>query len=256
MEDDFYDDGYDDDSHESLGKYDRACGRRVKGGIYAEVRLSEHGTPLNEFFIDPPRIVTEQMRRDLGIKPLGVTLIQDPNTSIWHVLDWIGSKHYPNVEDFISEVRRRGLSRRLPKSLDFSRLGEGSRHLCIHSRAHIGNTFAVYRQYEDEWKDAFFPCLKHNPQHEVPLLDDPEMCVGFYRYDIEGGEPIGDGKVLRTVASLKYEGWPAIAESREYQPAMFWSLPLTGIAVINGEGADDAEEKARKAQIPVERWDE
>lgn len=32
----------------------RACGRRVRSGVYAENRLSEDGLPIEYFIVDPP----------------------------------------------------------------------------------------------------------------------------------------------------------------------------------------------------------
>ena len=51
----------------------RACGRRVRGGVYAENRLSEDGLPIEYFIVDPPTPVELD---ELGLAPVGVQLIE------------------------------------------------------------------------------------------------------------------------------------------------------------------------------------
>jgi hypothetical protein len=94
----------------------RGCGTRVKGGIYAECKLSPFGMPIEHFLIDPPNPIPD----DLGLTPVGVKLFE--RDGVFHILDWVGSAHYKNVADFIEETRNFGASRRLSKSTDFSKL--------------------------------------------------------------------------------------------------------------------------------------
>ena len=76
-----------------------------------------------QFLLDFP----EDGKTALGLSPIGVQLVE--RDGVWHILDWIGSEHYPNVADFLEEVRRFGLSRRLAKTVDFSKLTERSKIL-------------------------------------------------------------------------------------------------------------------------------
>lgn len=132
----------------------RGCGAsRVAGGLYA---VSGGGTtPLEEFLFCPPVLPPAGMR----IAPRGVTLFQ--HGGIWHIADHIGSEHYPNVADYVEEVRRLGLSRRIPANLDFSLLTRGkSRIVLLHSRAYIFN----YRDLQTPYP---YPraCPKHIAGH-------------------------------------------------------------------------------------------
>jgi hypothetical protein len=68
----------------------------------------------------------------LGISPIGVHWIQ--RNGVWHLIDWIGEEHYPTAEEFLMEAERLGISRRLPRTLDWSRLCEESRLLVVHRR--------------------------------------------------------------------------------------------------------------------------
>jgi integrase len=59
------------------------------------------GVPLEDFLLDPPAPLTLEAQRRLGITPIGVKLLADPNDPrTYHVVDWVGTKHYPNVADF------------------------------------------------------------------------------------------------------------------------------------------------------------
>lgn len=118
------------DVTEELRPGERLCGFRLVGGIYwttdVEGRAVDYilANPVN---IDPAA---------LGISPIGVTMIERPvGSGQWHLIDWVGESHYPTVESFISEVNRMGLSRRMPRSLDFSRLDEDSRIILVHRHA-------------------------------------------------------------------------------------------------------------------------
>lgn len=195
----------------------RGCGTRNEGAIYAEVGVSEHGLPLEDFLIDPPVILDSA----LGVSPIGVTLItaNDNGQIVYHVADWIGANNYPNIWDFLGEARNFGISRRLPKSLDFSKLSAKSRLLCIHSRAVVLNSVQYSgnsRERFGEWagddftlapkdlpkgvtweKDGFlyggWICPKglasHEPQHfPVPC------CAGVWGQDITDSTPLTDAE--------------------------------------------------------------
>lgn len=116
----------------------RGCGTRVAGGIYAECGTSENGLPVEAFIMDPPEAIPEH----LHLAPQGVAWVE--RRGVWHLVDWVGSEHYPNVADFIEECRRYGLSRRVPRTAPFERLTPASRILLVHARAIITNG-AAYR---------------------------------------------------------------------------------------------------------------
>ncbi len=141
---------------------ERGCGRRVQGGVYWECGLDPDGAPLEEFLIDPPTPIPA----GLTITPRGVSLIRIGGVA--HVVDWVGAAHYPNVLDFVSEVGRLGLSRRLPATLDFAQLVPASRILLVHARARVENAAAY----------GPFPCPKrlHGP--------GAAACIGAWWEDV------------------------------------------------------------------------
>lgn len=110
---------------------ERLCGFRLVGGVYWSTDVTE--TQALDYFFEQPINIDPTA---LGVSPVGVTFIERPEGSgQWHLIDWVGESHYPTPESFQAEVRRMGLSRRLPRSLDFARLDEDSRILLVHRHA-------------------------------------------------------------------------------------------------------------------------
>ena len=109
-----------------MGTAARGCGVRSPGGIYVECGLSRYGRPIEDFLVDPCREIPD----GLDIMPRGVTILEritaSKRTGIYDIYDHVGEKHYPNVLDFVVEVRKQGLSRRLQPQAAFSLLSVGS----------------------------------------------------------------------------------------------------------------------------------
>jgi hypothetical protein len=185
----------------------RGCGRRTGGGVYGECGVGKDGLPLEEFIICPPVLLDPR----LGVSPRGVSLIpfQKPDgTTVYHVADWIGESNYTNVWDFLAEARRFGVSRRFPKSLNFSLLTTESRILCVHRRAAIlnpevysGRDLARFQRFPQNAPDydagnpiqgGGYLCPKQNPEHRAELSNGfpAPCCAGIWGQDVEGGEPL------------------------------------------------------------------
>jgi hypothetical protein len=220
---------------------------RIKGGIYAELPLSPFGTPVEAFLIEPPGEVPDS----LGLTPLGVKLIEIGGT--WHVIDWVGSQHYPYVADFVQEVKALGLSRRLPKTLEFEKLTPASRIILVHSNAIMDGWEEVWERDTEDWtcpKDR----LRANPD------DHPEgQCIASWWHDIKaedlgpGPEPSG---AARTPAgdTPPYAAWPRLEEAGPRRPGIFGMFPLPQITVIHDPDDNthvDAAAVAGNASLPV-----
>jgi hypothetical protein len=242
----------------------RGCGTRVAGGVYSECGLSPEGRPLEDFLLDPPAPLPLEAQRHLGITPIGVKLLPDPgDPQTHHVVDWVGSKHYPNVADFLEEVRRFGLSRRLPRTLDFARLSRASRHLVVHANAWIVNAADYFgARATDDWR-----CPRHRPDHLDPPAPPP-MCASLWWEDVVGGEGHEapderlEGRrhprpIRRAMPSFAYVARrpPAGVEGR-YLPAVFAAFPITRLCVVaDPEGGThlDAVARARATRgVPVD----
>ncbi len=113
----------------------RGCGYRQPGAAYLAVPLGPGGRPVEEFLIDPPVVVDDPGA--LGLTSIGTTMIE--RGGITHVLDIVGREHYPTVLAFVDEARRMGISRRISRNSDFSKITPASRLLLLHPHADIAN---------------------------------------------------------------------------------------------------------------------
>jgi hypothetical protein len=128
------------------------------------------GRPVEDFLFCPPTRLEELAKWTGELAHLGVKLVQVG--SVWHIFDWVGSQHYPNVADFVEEVRRFGLSRRLPKTLDFSKLTAESRIFLVHDRAWVQPFDAYAANWQGGLQGGLLPykmCPKpeENPEHDL-----------------------------------------------------------------------------------------
>ncbi len=245
----------------------RGCGTRVAGGIYAECPLSPYGVPIEDFLVDPPIPVDTQ---EVGVTQIGVKLVE--RKGIWHIMDWVGSTHYPNVADYVEEVRRFGLSRRLSTGLDFQKLTPQSRILLLHSHAYIFN-YDEYQKKEpdDELLEGLVPyprCPKKLMQHKRPKMET--MCARLWYQDVNGGEEILVSKeedsparircVTRKMPSFEYHALvkPPQVEPK-YKVAIFAAFPIINLAVVKDDDGGTHNRSmmlAKNARIPVELVEE
>ena len=245
----------------------RGCGpARQAGGVYAECGLSPHGRPLEAFLLDPPVRLDLELQRALGVRPVGVALVPDTRRAgVHHVFDWVGSVHYPNVADVLEEVRRYGMSRRLPRSLDFARLSPESRHVLIHASAWIDDP-APYFADRVEAAGGRMWCPQARPEH-ADRNRPPAMCAGLWWEDVDGGvagaHRHGHRAVERQMPALRYvaAGPPPYPPgyARRYTPALFASFPISRLVCVrdpDGGAHEAAAGRARAARgIPVELED-
>lgn len=228
----------------------RGCGRRVPGGVYAEVHLHKLGRPIEDFLVDPPLPVDAQA---LGLTARGVTVLPNPRDPEGpaDVLDIVGRKNYPHVADFVEEARRKGVSRRLPANLDFSRLGKGSRLILLHEEAVVDN-FGQFLQPPD------LLCPKGLPQHDDAPLH--EQCAGVWWTDFSSNEVVW-GRRQFTDFSYRAQERP-VGVTPKHRLGIFLVLWLDNLAVVRGKLQQEQEraaqnlERARKAGLKVKLVEE
>lgn len=250
---------------------ERGCGRRTKGGAYMECGVGYYGSPVESFLVDPPISISKQ---ELGLSDVGVKLIE--RDGAWHVLDIIGREYYPNIADYVEEVRRYGASRRLPTTLEFSKLTNESTMILAHQRAWIAKPEPYYL----EWfkvtprNITYCPCPKKFDGHELfvrefDLCKNAYMCAGLFWNDVEGGEPTGveidedphgPRRVIRHMPSFSYDAATRPAGvTPQYGLAIFMRLPITRLVVVSDDGSNTekrALERASKASIPLDLVEE
>lgn len=217
----------------------RGCGTRIANGMYATCGLSPAGRPIEYFLFDPPILDIP-----LGVTPRGVQLVE--HDGIWHVIDWVGSESYPNVADFVEETRELGLSRRLPSTLDFSKLTADSRILLIHAKAHIVN-WPDYRYGRHPQYDC--GCPKAVEGHGLAF---GAMCAGLWWVDVVDSEPNLSFHLRHMPADFAYTCLPTPDNvDPVYQPGYFMWLPIRSIEIVRGEKAAERAALARKSSLPV-----
>lgn len=231
------------------GQIKRGCGKRQQGGVYAECGRSPFGRPVEYFLLCPPVLVDAG---EMGLSPLGVQLhpVTVDGKEIWHVWDWVGSKFYPNVADFVEEVRLYGMSRRLSKGLDFKKLTPESRIFLLHANAHIENAQAFQRARIGgkalglDWDTC--PKGIHKP-------GETRMCAGLWWEDVNGMK-VTVGRVgKREMPAFQYQAAAPIAHA-DHAVAVFASFPISRLAVVASEDGSHvkAHENASASSLPVE----
>ena len=252
----------------------RGCGdSRTDGGIYIESETSEFGMPLEHFLIDPPihELNGQPVMQALNLTARGVQVLKGSDGSTPHIFDVIGAEHYPDVLDFFEETRALGASRRceLPASEYAKLLPFKSRLLLIHPRAAILNHGDYYVPHQD-----LHFCPKRIETHASELVKGPnaaqawtapiDCCARLYWHDLTGQvdrdqaiptEHDGMCRVTRTLpCGQKFSGYyrhPSLEP--QYAPALFLSLPIARIVLVDPNGKHDAKRKKLEgAQIPVE----
>lgn len=209
----------------------RGCGTsRIAGGVYLEVGLSAGGLPLERFLCDPPLPIDLEA---LGLSYHGVKAI--PQGDLWHVADGISLRDYPNPADFLEEVRRFGLSRRIPSTFDFGRITSRSLLLLFHARAYLSPPSPLYQTAPPA---APFQCP--TGLHDPALLDDSVCCAGVWWETLIGGDAIPGSEDERRIQvrrpSFVYGGrTPPMGYLPRYQDAIFARFPITRIVVVRDD---------------------
>ena len=227
----------------------RGCGTRVGGGLYLECGTGYGGKPLEFFLSDSPIPMTCDTK-------VGVELIE--RGGVVHVLDWVGEQHYPFPSDFLEEGRHYGFSRRIPRTLDLSRLSANSRLLVIHARGLVVNHEALRPFMPEHYNSAYTEQGKRKPAHKhhcghlertaspEHLQPDPRKHGCTRDLWVPPASRVEDGvppRYVREFASVSYEVVPLApdAPAPEYASALVASLPITNISVIKARDGSHQE---------------
>lgn len=272
----------------SLGAKERGCGMRQKGGIYLECG-GGFGLPIYLRICDPVKPVDVE---EIGLGSVGVKLFQD-ESGTYHVMDWVGEKHYPNATDYLEEMVRLGVSRRISRKEDFSLLGPGSMLFLVHPKAYLPDLTWEFQDTADggwylfngpEWlEEREWPCPtgKHKPG------PDQEECAGLCWMIADPGSTDGlavDGKLpemqeptfpewapkpvhvfngvgTRTQPSFTYRTAERPAgEALQMTPGVIAIVPIERLAVIDDpedpENIQQSMDAARASKLPVRKEDQ
>lgn len=232
----------------------RGCGTRIAGALYISCPLSKDGVPLEKFLMDPPVYEVEvdgemvPISEAFGLSPLGVTLVE--MGGVCHVIDIVGSQHYPNVTDFLEEVRFAGLSRRISKGTDFSKLTRDSKIVVAHARGHIEEHARYFANEEvGEMRD----CPRQDELHQTVEEEYEEMCARMFWQDVLGGEKVSEEESRRVrvqMPAFSYEAFsPPENVISEHKLALVAAFPIHHIEAIRDSEQNTHEQAMEKASM-------
>ena len=215
----------------------RQCGPgRQEGHIYAECGFSHQGAAIERFILDLPQTVNPAQ---LGLSAQGVSFIE--RQGIWHVVDLIGAVHYPHAADFIEEARAIGVSRKIPRTSDFGKLGPGSSLILIHPTGRVTNADALA-----PFAPGFgCPCGKGHP------ADQP--CAGYHWWTAPGDLPGGKVRTLKRTA-YRVKTLRGLSPEPSFTAAYIMAVPISNLSVIgNSDGSVNrgSLDSAQQSGLPV-----
>jgi len=215
----------------------RECGPgRQAGHIYAECGFGPNGAPIESFLIDHPTGVNPEQ---LGLSSQGITLIE--RAGVWHIVDIVGETHYPYAADFIEEARAIGISRKLPRTSEFSKLTADSTLILIHPKARLKDPQAA----ASHTIGFHCPCGKGHP------ATDP--CAAWHWF---APPATVQGTLKRRLKRTTYEVKPLFtgAPDLKFTPAYFMRVPISNLSVIrdrDGRVNPQSRAQANKARLPI-----
>ena len=253
----------------TVGK-ERGCGAsRDYGGVYLEVGLSKFGAPLEDFLFDP--VIACDWKK-LGLSPRQPLLMPHENGRV-DVVDWVGETHYPNPSDFLEEVRRLGLSRKLELShKQYELLSSESRILIVLPRAYIHPQIIKHASISNmnlvDYPWRFCPKDQHEsrPSQGINTIFE-EPCAGYlWQRTDHGSKPIledsyPDGRyVERVMPAFTYQAVRSCDAFLDADPAMFQpgfvaSFQIGRLVVVNDPDGKQHEEKLDKLKAANLRVD-
>ncbi|MCI0393267.1 MAG: hypothetical protein MOB07_31445 [Acidobacteria bacterium] len=247
----------------------RGCGFRVEGGIYLTVATSEFGSPIDDFLRDPPEIVDLDQLQVPKRHPVALPRTNGNGQEVYHVYDYVGAEHYPDLASFIEEAREMGISRRceLP---DYSVLTPASKLVLIHPRAWIEPYAAYYDAMSGEETDTW-KCPKRlsgaSRAEDLRLhaFHERAMCARLWWHDIEplknDSKGHRDMRIVGLPCGSVYYGFNIPDEIEpEYSTAIFGVFPLGHLEVVRDKMDGAHEKKLKKlkleAQLPFDEVEE
>lgn len=222
--------------------------------MYLEIPLSQYGVPLEDFLCCPARVIPDEL--ELPTRGMVLRTTDDGSQILY---DWIGSNNYPNVLDFVEEIRAAGLSRRIQSNFDFSQLNGNVKYCAVHERGYVANE-SWYRDYaranpivgsDGIKRQTPWPCPRglHALDHTE---DDP--CSAVWWHDIAPGHGRETDKE-RIVMVDQPAGNPYVAMERPpdlvpiYYPAIVLVMPVMRLAVIKGPDGEHEKPLANAGKV-------
>jgi len=216
---------YPPDEEGERGPVRRGCGYREEG-LYAVCETSPFGKDISYFLIDP--VVPWKGPH------LRAPMLEPNRHGVNHIIMGVGVKYYPFVCDWVEETARLGMSKRIPRKFDVTKLTPGrTKIILFHPRA--------------------IPDFEYDCDHECPKgLEDEHECIGalwplsaleshrrLHRVEPCSGELEGV-KVHIHTPSVHYlvnvPRRPTDGKGLPYRAGLFIQLPITRFEYVSKTG--------------------
>ena len=238
---------------EYIGEGRRGCGYRIPHALYLTVSTSPDGEPLEHFVIDPPIPYKHKFTRS-------PRFVWNEKTNAFDIVMWVGEKFYPMPWDFLEEARWIGISKRIPKNIDFSKITSRSRLILVHKNVIPGFDYEVERTlWLREWCDANHkPCtfanrdlgvFVNNQQHKLEVKNSGIVVITpSMKYSIHL-------PLLPEVKIIKKDGKKEIlynSDEIKFDAGIFACFWIGGLEYVSPDLKipDDIRRKAEKAGVP------
>jgi len=235
---------------EYIGGGERGCGRRIPDALYLSVATSPTGKPIEAFVIDPPIPYNKFHRSPL--------FVWNNKTGAFDVVMYVGKQHYPMPWDFLEEARWMGISKRIPKNIDFEKITPyKSRLILVHKNVIPEFNYSVEKTlWLTEWcSNKHIPCtfalrdlgvFVNNKKHEVEycrnkaIITTPSVQYAVH-YPILPENTVKNGKLLFDKSIIKYK------------PGIFAIFLISHLEYVSPElkVPKDLMKKAEKAGINI-----
>ena len=238
---------------EYIGEGRRGCGYRIPNGLYLKVETSEYGKPLEHFVIDPPIPYKHEFTRS-------PRFVWNKRTNAFDVIMWVGEKFYPMPWDFLEEARWIGISKRIPKNIDFSKISSNSRLILVHKNVIPKFDYAVEKAlWLETWcSSKHKPCtfanrdfgvFVNNEQHRIEVKNSKVVVnTPSVRYSIHC-------PLLPEVKVIKRDGKKKLlynSDEIKFDAGMFACFWISGLEYVspNMKIPDDIKKKVEQAGVP------
>ena len=223
----------------------RGCGGMKSDALYMTWSLGQGGIPVNNLVICP---VWRLNHKKMGLKSQGVTLlpalsnqgkmIYTPSGDlVYDVYDWVGSGYYPYKLTMYKEICWGGLSRRVPKNTDFSKIFKGySKHYLVHSKGVIHDGIHEVKASVNELEHP--ECLRN--WHGIPFkasFMDTCSAMWWHEISIKDCTQDTDGIWYAQHPSFDYEVYPTDADIT-WSPGAFMALPIGRFVATTQRNSD------------------
>jgi hypothetical protein len=224
------------------GNVVRGCGdSRVQGAVYIETGLSDDGLPLEAFICDPPIPYSAPSSRGVHVKHHG---------DITYIIDEISFENYPYPSDFLEEVRRHGLSRKVSPDAIAGKLSENTFVMLVHRRGILKNAKRLAPYLDDDKLKS--RCKIFSFDHDEAHLQNPHIPCSRHTYSVAAEDSHNTTRTFTRDTSYSVVPWKTQPRVKpEFQSAVIAKLPVTFISVITAD--DGSHEKAMEKikDVPV-----